>query len=83
MNIKRTSGMMTPLFSHNTKCPAGFNNYKATEPDPAAETEYKVKKGDTLTAIAKQFNTTVPKLKKLNNIKSISAGDVLKIPEKG
>lgn len=63
--------------------PAGFNNYKATEPDPAAETEYKVKKGDTLTAIAKQFNTTVPKLKKLNNIKSISAGDVLKIPEKG
>lgn len=44
---------------------------------------YSVKKGDTLTAIAKKFETTITKLKNLNGLASanvISIGQVLKIP---
>ena len=74
----------------------GFNGYKKTNaaptespaPAPASETkyiEYKIKKGDTLTAIAKKYGTTIQTLKKINNIKNVNliyAGDILKIPEK-
>lgn len=47
--------------------------------------EYEMKKGDTLTAIAKEYKTTIQTLKKINNIEKvnlISVGDVLKIPRK-
>lgn len=43
---------------------------------------YTVKKGDTLSAIAKKYNTTVSELAKLNNIKNvniINVGQVLKL----
>ena len=43
---------------------------------------YTVKRGDTLSAIAKKYNTTVAALAKLNNIKNvnvINAGQVLKL----
>ena len=71
----------------------GFNGYKKAEqtapaPAPTNETkyiDYKIKKGDTLTAIAKKYGTTIQTLKKINNIKNVNliyAGDILKIPEK-
>ena len=44
---------------------------------------YKIKKGDTLTKIAKKYNTTVKKLAELNNIEDVNkiyAGNTLKIP---
>ena len=44
---------------------------------------YKIKKGDTLTKIAKKYNTTVKKLAEFNNIKDVNkiyAGNTLKIP---
>ena len=47
---------------------------------------YKIQSGDTLTAIAKKYNTTVDELASLNNIKNknlIYTGDVLKIPDTG
>ncbi|WP_171051019.1 LysM peptidoglycan-binding domain-containing protein [Bacillus sp. BHET2] len=42
---------------------------------------YKVKSGDTLSAIAKKYKTTVTNLKKINNLKSdrIYVGQVLKV----
>ena len=46
---------------------------------------YVVKKGDTLTAIATLYNTTVRDLVSLNGIKNpniIRVGQVLQIPEK-
>ena len=46
-------------------------------------TTYKVKKGDTLWKIAKEYNTTIDELVELNNIKDpdlIITGQVLKIP---
>lgn len=52
---------------------------------PAKEETYKVVKGDTLSAIAKKYGTTVAKLKDLNNIENanlIKVGQVLKVPGK-
>lgn len=48
-------------------------------------TTYTVKKGDTLTSIAKKFNTTVGELVSSNGLKNpdiIYGGQVLKIPSK-
>lgn len=53
-----------------------------TEPDQPTGRTYTVVKGDTLTRIAKKFNTTVQKLCELNNISNpnlIRIGQVLKI----
>ena len=47
-----------------------------------AKVTYKVKKGDTLGAIAKKYNTTVSSLAKLNNLKNVNliyVGQVLTI----
>ena len=43
---------------------------------------YTVKRGDTLYSIAKQYNTTVDEIKRLNNLASdiLSIGQVLRIP---
>jgi LysM repeat protein len=49
---------------------------------PAAETTYKVRSGDTLSAIAARFNTTVKKIKVANGLTSntLRIGQVLAIP---
>lgn len=46
------------------------------------QTSYTVKKGDSLYAIAKKYNTTVDELKQLNNLTSnnLSIGQILKLP---
>ena len=46
------------------------------------ETTYTVQKGDSLYSIAKKYNTTVDKLKELNNLTTniLSIGQVLKLP---
>ncbi|MEG9295896.1 LysM peptidoglycan-binding domain-containing protein [Mangrovibacillus sp. Mu-81] len=56
-------------------------NSKGKNADPSKSTTYKVKKGDTLSSIAKKYNTTVSKLKKANKLISdrIYAGEVLKV----
>lgn len=49
---------------------------------PATNSTYTVKSGDTLYAIAQKYNTTVDKLKQLNNLTSnnLSIGQILKLP---
>lgn len=44
--------------------------------------QYTVQKGDSLYAISKKYNTTVEKIKELNNLTSntLSIGQILKIP---
>lgn len=64
---------------------------KPTAEKPSAPTtepkfiNYKIKKGDTLSAIAKKYKTTVKAIKaanpdKIKNVNKIYAGDVIKIP---
>lgn len=50
---------------------------------PASYITYKIKKGDTLSEIAKKYGTTVSILASINNIKDVDkiyAGDTIKIP---
>lgn len=49
---------------------------------PSTTINYTIKSGDTLYGIAKQYNTTVENIKKLNNLTSntLSIGNMLKIP---
>lgn len=54
----------------------------ALTPSIPSDTTYTVKKGDSLYAIAKKYNTTVDNLKQLNNLtsNSLSIGQILKLP---
>ena len=63
----------------------GEVTYTGSGPKKISTTPYKIKSGDTLSAIAARNETTVAALKRLNNIKDvnkISAGASLKIPKK-
>ena len=54
-----------------------------TPENPTEYITYKIKKGDTLSEIAKKYGTTVSTLARINNIKDVDkiyAGDTLKIP---
>lgn len=71
--------------------PAGWLAYRGivpgrsvpvTAPKPAAPARYKIKKGDTLSAIAKAHRTSVAKLQALNHIRDankIAAGTVIRV----
>lgn len=49
---------------------------------PTTDTNYSIKAGDTLYSIAKKFNTTVNKIKQLNNLltDNLTIGQNLKLP---
>ena len=62
--------------------PASKPSTNSTSKVTATSSTYKVKSGDTLSAIAKKQGTTVAKLQKLNNIKNVNVikvGQVLKL----
>ena len=54
----------------------------STPPSGPSTQTYTVKKGDSLYAIAKKYNTTVDNLKQINNLTSnnLSIGQILKLP---
>ena len=61
---------------------AGLNGFKSSAPEPVT---YTAKTGDTLTAIAKKYGTTVKAIKELNAIKDVNlifVGQKIKIPVK-
>lgn len=65
------------------KAIADYGGYTYLPPDiSSSQDTYMVQKGDTLSKIANQFNTTVEELKKLNNLTSdlIQIGQILFIP---
>lgn len=61
---------------------AGPSSSPSAIPSPSFSTTYKVKRGDTLAAIAKSYGTTAAKIRTLNGMTSsvLKVGQVLKIP---
>lgn len=61
---------------------AGPSGSPSAIPSPSFRATYKVKRGDTLAAIAKRFATTAAKIRTLNGMTSsvLKVGQVLKIP---
>ena len=60
----------------------GPSGSPSATPAPSFRTTYKVKRGDTLAAIAKRYGTTAAKIRILNGMPSsaLKVGQVLKIP---
>ena len=83
VDFRYISGFITPDYKTIAKKLTPVE--KPVEKPKEEYTTYTVVKGDTLTAIAKKFGTTVNKLKTLNNIENanlIRVGQVLKVPGK-
>lgn len=63
-----------------------YKEFNGQDNKPTINNTYTVKKGDTLSAIAKRYNTTVQRLADLNNISNVNLiypGEVLKLNGNG
>ncbi len=89
MNPHLKKGVTPPYEGEfNIYLPSGYKETVRTALEKSnlerypALTEYTVKKGDSLSKIAKKFGTTVSYLKKVNDLENtvIVAGSVLKVP---
>lgn len=77
------------LYDHEVVAPKNIKgdlnetvkNIDTTEKNIVADNSYVVQKGDTLYSLSKRFNTTVEKIKEINNLKdnSLSIGQEIKI----
>ena len=80
--VKKETPLATPDYRYNKMKKEGQLPKPKVQNKP--DKTYIVKSGDTLTKIAQQHGTTVPKLKKHNNIANanlIRIGQVIKIPQ--
>jgi len=83
--LKKLNNLTTNNLSLGQKLLIPTTNTTPTIPEePTASNTYTVKSGDSLYAIARNFNTTVDEIKKLNNLTSnnLSIGQKLLIPSK-
>jgi len=82
--LRRVNGLDTSrIYPGNTLTVPGSAN-TATENSGSSSTTYRVRRGDTLSDIARQFGVSVKELRRLNglNTSRIYPGDVLKIPKR-
>lgn len=81
-NVKITVGTSNPISESDEEKETTSDETTATETTPT-EVVYTVQSGDTLSEIAKQYNTTVARIVAYNglaNANNIQAGQQLKIP---
>ena len=64
------------------KATASKPNYASVMPRPSEQSEYKVRRGDSLWTIARKHGVTVTELKRANNLSTstIRVGQTLTIP---
>jgi LysM repeat protein len=83
-HMNNISDPSTLYVGQELKVPASTTSAKPTQPVPkAGTTTYKVQKGDTLSSIARKFNTSVAELQKLNHFSNPNAlvvGSVILVP---
>jgi len=80
MDSTDTSGDVAPIDPANDP---DMNDHVADDGASGGTIDYKVKAGDSLWRIANEHNTTVAKLKQLNNLPSdkIKIGQTLQVPQ--
>ncbi|MGY3777527.1 LysM peptidoglycan-binding domain-containing protein [Isobaculum melis] len=79
--IKTWNGLKSDIISIGQTLKVSQNGGSTTTPAPSKATTHKVVLGDSLWSIAHQFNTSVAKLKQMNNLKSdiIVIGQTLRV----
>ena len=79
---KKLQNNLTDYVEGVVKAIADYGGYTYTPPGMSNKDTYIVQKGDTLSSIAKRFNTTVSELKTLNNLTTdfLQVGQLLFIP---
>ncbi len=80
-----SSNLKSNLEKYGEALVKGLANYAGYKYIPLVTDEvYIVKKGDSLYKIAKEYNTTIDELKRINNLtnNTISIGQILKLPKK-
>lgn len=79
-SLSRRTVAVRPAAPEETR-PAVSNNHRNTRKNSQANAYHRVRRGETLTAIASKHGTTVSKIKKLNGLKSdrIREGQRLKV----
>jgi len=82
--LRRANGLdNSRIYPGNTLIVPGSGNF-ITDGGGSSTTTYRVRKGDTLSDIARQFGVSVRELRRLNGLSTsrIYPGDVLKIPKR-
>ncbi len=83
--LRRVNGLDTSrIYPGNTLTVPGSAGTATETTGSAGATTYRVRKGDTLSDIARQFGVSVKELRRLNDLDTsrIYPGDVLKIPKR-
>lgn len=82
-NLKSLNNLTTDSLSIGQILKLPQSNGTPFPEAPSNTEDYVVKKGDSLYAIARTYNTTVDELKRINNLTSnnLSIGQILKIPK--
>ena len=83
--LRRANGLETSrIYPGNTLLVPGSRTVSTLDGGSSTTTTYRVRKGDTLSNIARQFGVSVSELLRLNglNTSRIYPGDVLKIPKR-
>ena len=84
-NLRRANGLSTSrIYPGNTLKVPGSGGTATVNSGSSATTTYRVRKGDTLYDIAREFGVSVSELRRLNGLSTsrIYPGDVLKIPQR-
>lgn len=86
MYLKISGTAVPPTKSSSRSVTKSASDSSAEGSSPKAHTmvKYRVKHGDNLQKIAKKFNTSIPEIKKLNNMKrnSIATGQILRVNDR-
>jgi len=83
--LRRTNGLNSSrIYPGNTLKVPGSGGVATADGGSGTATTYRVRRGDTLSDIARQFGVSVSELRRLNglNTSRIYPGDVLKIPKR-
>lgn len=84
-SLRRANGLRSSrIYPGNTLTVPGSGTVSSSGQRSTAATTYRVRKGDTLYDIARQFGVSVTEIRRLNGLSTsrIYPGDVLKIPKR-